>query len=224
MTRIICHLALVLTLFTTGACVRLDYVDCYAMEDRGAMAIHLVEYGTGVYMLEDLEVYRPHDDVTASCEGFDGVEPGITLEFSNIGIVQKVPRSQCSFFPADVALGDETLVGSIDPHDVGRLGSRTLRGVESGPATVAVGATVAGCTGTWALITAPVGLVWTQKIPPQSIEEWTDEVLFDRLTPGGPPPVVVVREFLVDDGTSCPALGGTTGCVDVFSAYYEPAP
>src|SRR5690606_19063255 len=106
MNRFARYLALVFAALAMGSCSRLFYVDCYGVEDRGSVAVHLVEFATatsGVYSTEQLDIYRPHYDITESCDGFDGVEPGNTLEFSNIMLLDRVRTDQCSILSADVA-------------------------------------------------------------------------------------------------------------------------
>ncbi|MBC7174383.1 MAG: hypothetical protein H5U40_18195 [Polyangiaceae bacterium] len=73
-------------------------------------------------------------------------------------------------------------------------------------------------------MSVPVGLVESTWGISLESEHWPDTLLFSTLEPGGPPPVLAVREFHVKRGTTCPALGGATMCSDIFHAYYEPVP
>ena len=100
-----------------------------------------------------------------------------------------------------------------------------------GPGAIAPYSEIAGCTGTWTFSTFPVGIMNAHVSPDgfdySQVESaaWSDEWLFDALTPGSEPPVLIIRTFKLNFGTTCPALSeGVTECEDIFAGYYVRAP
>jgi hypothetical protein len=227
--------ATIATLFS--ACETPRYVACYGFDRHDSVAVRIVEVASssGTYPLETPMSYLA-PPTPSSCLGFDGVTAGGILVIEDIELANKASRGvQCSTPLGDILLDEHTQIRTIrDQKATDYPYTATIGGdVFGGVGTVAPGTTVETCSGTWVLATYPRGLFlahWGDDgflHPDPSSPDWLDEYTFDQLSPGSEPPVVIVRTFVVDEGTACPALGVESGpftCGDVFSGYYEPAP
>lgn len=199
----------------------LDENWCFGFDRHPQIAVHLREVSseTGYYWSPTPEAFRRF---SSSCMDFDGVVAGGTYTFSSLDLA--VATRSCSMPVADVSGPGIGTVSTLR----GSQADRAYPSSESpGPTTISVDATIAGCQGKWIFATKPYGLGLRYPRDSLSSSNWPDSQLFDQLTPGASPPVVIVREFVVDDAASCPALGlpqGEVGCSDVFSGYYEMVP
>lgn len=215
--------ALVPSLVLLASCpaASIDKNWCFGFDRHPSIAVHLREVAseTGYY-------WSPTPEASArfssSCMGFDGVVAGGTYTFSSVDLA--VATRSCSMPVADVTGPG---IGTVSTLRNSAAATAYRRSDAPGPTTVSVGTTIAGCQGKWIFTTEPYGLAFRYPSESLSSSHWPDSQLFDQLTPGASPPVVIVREFVVDDAASCPALGlpqGEFGCSDVFSGYYEMAP
>jgi hypothetical protein len=228
-----CALAAIFAI-AIAACEKPRYIACYGFDRLDSVAVRLFEVAspTGTYPLRNPDSYLEFP-TPPSCGGFDGLSVGDAVVVTDIEIANKVSISVlCSTPVGNIALEEETMVTSLgDDWDgmVLAVGGK----VQGGVATIAPDTVVAGCSGSWTFATFPLGITFAHVDPDgfvrpdPSTPDWPDEYTFDQLSPGSEPPVVIVRTFVVDEGTACPALGVESGpftCGDVFSGYYEPAP
>jgi hypothetical protein len=202
-----------------------DYEHCFGFTDQSALGLHIVEQAAeagGVYFVNNPNGAKPYSSIP-SCAAFDAVAPGATVTFSDIDLAARAMGGHCSLPVADVTLPSGETITTARKRDadvayVYRSGASYL-----GVTSVMPAGDVAGCRGQWILSTFPNGVV--AKYPDVRADAWGTEYLFDALAPGDDAPVVAMRYFVLEEGTSCAALPpGVTECADVFSGYYEQVP
>ncbi len=218
-------------LFLGGSCTTIEFNPCFGMERYESIGVELVEAAspTGTYSLANPATYLIPTSAP-TCAGFDGLDAGDSVVFSDVELANKIrPSQNCSTPVGDVVLDGELVAETLREESVVGYPYTLLQGgaSEGGVGAAAPNTTIAGCTGTWTLATYPLGIVFEHSDVFIDSPEWLDDYTFDPLSPGTKPPVVIVRTFVVDEGTPCPALGVEAGpftCGDVFSGYYEPVP
>jgi hypothetical protein len=198
---------------------------CYGIPQQARLAVHLVETASetsGVYVVVNPDGKLPVG--IASCEGFDGVAAGGTYTFADFDLAERVLGHQCSLPVADIDIdGVGTISTARGPDAANSYSARGGGALELGATTVSVSTTISGCSGQWIFGTFPYGIARLHTNS-QENDLWADDYLFDQLSPGSDAPVVIMRYFRVDEGTTCSALPpSVVECADLFSGYYERA-